>query len=49
MWQTLCKDQVWVMDNFLSQEELDHVLKEWKSFTSFRVVEQKQEEYLLPL
>ena len=47
MWQNVCEDQVWVMDNFLSQQELDHVLKEWKSFTSFRVVEQKQEEYLL--
>jgi hypothetical protein len=47
MWQNVCEDQVWIMDNFLSQEELDHILNEWKLFKDFRVVEQKQEEYLI--
>lgn len=47
MWKTLCEDQIWAMDDFLSQDELDHVLEEWKLFKSFRVVEQQQEEYLI--
>jgi hypothetical protein len=47
MWQTIATDQIWMQDDFLSEDELTHVLKEWELFTSFHTIEQKKEEYLL--
>jgi hypothetical protein len=47
MWKSMSPNQVWMQDDFLSEDELAHVLKEWEAFTSFHTIEQKEDEFLL--
>lgn len=47
MWNELSENRLWIKDDFLSANELSHILLEWEKFSSFNTIEQKQEEYLL--
>lgn len=43
--KTVEPGKVWICDDFLSQSELNHVLKEWEEFKEWEVLEQQPDAY----